>query len=372
MRNLGILLLAAGCATVAREQASDVARLLDEARTSGAKRCAPRELAVAEANAAFAEVDLQQGEGVRADAHLVVAMRAVREALVKSAPCAPVVDPPAPVDSDGDSLTDDVDRCPQAAEDTDGFEDADGCPDPDDDADGVPDASDACAREPGPSTNRGCPRRDTDRDGLTDDVDRCPQAAEDKDGFEDADGCPEPDNDGDELPDTLDACPNEAGVPEARGCPPGDRDADGFPDHLDRCPAEAGVPEEQGCPAKAQLVVLKRERIEVAEQVHFDLNRWRILPESFPLLAQVAQVLRDHPSLRVRVEGHTDDRAADALNATLSRQRADAVRDHLVQSGIDAGRLEAAGFGETRPVASNDTEEGRGKNRRVEFVVVSP
>jgi outer membrane protein OmpA-like peptidoglycan-associated protein len=342
-RLLSLVALLAGCSALVREQASDVSRLLDDARAGGAKRCAPKALAVAEANAAFAEVDLEQGDGGRADAHLAIARRSARDAIAASGPCAPApAAPPPPTDRDHDGVLDVDDRCPDNAEDADGFQDGDGCPDPDNDGDGVVDASD-----------------------------QCPEA-EDMDGFQDDDGCPDLDDDGDDVPDTADKCPREAGLAEFDGCPPGDRDGDGFPDHLDRCPDEAGPSAELGCPERQTLVVLQKDRIEVREQVHFEPNQFRILPDSFGLLDQVAGVLRDHPELNISVEGHTDDRADDAFNLTLSRQRAAAVRDHLVRAGIDAVRLTAEGYGERRPLAPNDTEAGRLANRRVEFVVVAP
>jgi outer membrane protein OmpA-like peptidoglycan-associated protein len=336
----------AGCSTLVRERASDVSRLLDDARAGGAKRCAPVALAIAEANAAFAELDLEQGDGERAEAHLAIARRSAREAVAASGPCAPAPPAPAaparPADTDHDGVIDLDDRCPALVEDLDGFQDGDGCPDPDNDGDGVVDSVDTCS-EP-----------------------------EDIDGFQDDDGCPDPDDDGDDVPDVTDKCPREAGLPDFSGCPPGDRDGDGFPDHLDRCPDEAGTSAELGCPERPTLVVLKKDRIEVREQVHFEPNQFRILPDSFGLLDQVAGVLREHPGLHIRIEGHTDDRADDAFNLTLSKQRAAAVREHLVRAGIDAARLSDEGYGERRPIAPNDTEEGRLANRRVEFVVVAP
>jgi outer membrane protein OmpA-like peptidoglycan-associated protein len=101
----------------------------------------------------------------------------------------------------------------------------------------------------------------------------------------------------------------------------------------------------------------------------FDFNSAVIRPESTPTLAQIGSMLKDHPELRIRIEGHTDATGDDASNLKLSEQRASAVRAYLQQShGIDGGRLEAAGLGETRPVADNATPEGRQNNRRVELV----
>lgn len=406
---------AAGCSGAqVREQSEVVRRELDKARSSGAKRCAPRELAIAEANHAFADAELDKGNADRAHEHISIAAAAVEKALLDSKDCAPrnvIIKHDKPVvvtvqktdtdgdgipdtedkcpnepedfdgfededgcpdlDNDNDGIPDSVDQCPNDPEDRDGFQDEDGCPDPDNDGDGVLDAVDDCPVDPGPVENRGCPVTDADGDGIEDDQDRCPNDPEDFDGFEDEDGCPDYDNDRDGVPDTEDACPNEPGIPELRGCPPGDRDRDGVPDHIDRCPDEAGVIEEQGCPRKYTLVVLKQEKIEILEQVHFETGKHRILPDSFGLLDQVAMVLKDNPSIRVRIEGHTDSQGSDNANMTLSQNRANSVRDYLVHAGVSSERLLAVGFGETTPIATNATAQGRALNRRVEFNITS-
>jgi OmpA-OmpF porin, OOP family len=100
----------------------------------------------------------------------------------------------------------------------------------------------------------------------------------------------------------------------------------------------------------------------------FDTGSDRIRPESTPTLNEITQMLRQHPQLRIRIEGHTDNVGGADSNQTLSEKRAAAVRQHLVGQGIDAGRLEAQGFGAGKPAASNDTAEGRQSNRRVELV----
>jgi outer membrane protein OmpA-like peptidoglycan-associated protein len=85
----------------------------------------------------------------------------------------------------------------------------------------------------------------------------------------------------------------------------------------------------------------------------------------------VAQVIKDFPRMRVSVEGHTDNVGAETMNMKLSQARADEVRAYLVKKGVAEDRLEAIGFGPTRPIASNKTETGRGQNRRTEFRIVS-
>lgn len=353
-----------------REESEVVRRQLDKARSSGAKRCAPRELAIAEANHAFADAELKKGNGTRAHEHMTLAATAVRKALADSKDCAPrnVIirkEEPAPivsvevVDTDGDGIPDNEDDCPLDP----GPAENRGCPIPDTDGDGIPDNEDDCPLDPGPVENRGCPIPDTDGDGIPDDEDDCPLDP----GPAENRGCPILDSDGDGILDDEDECPHEPGIPELRGCPPTDRDGDGIPDHLDKCPDEPGVIEEEGCPRKYTLVVVKNERIEILEQVLFETGKHRILPESFGLLDQVAQVLRDAPRIRVRIEGHTDSQGSERSNMTLSQNRADAVRDYLINVGIAADRMLAVGFGETTPIASNSTVQGRALNRRVEF-----
>ncbi|AEI68972.1 adventurous gliding motility protein AgmC [Corallococcus macrosporus] len=266
--------------------------------------------------------------------------------------------PAAPVDTDGDGLVDIDDACPTEPEDQDGFQDTDGCPDPDNDADGIPDTADACPSEPetvnGFEDTDGCPDVapppppvDTDGDGLMDPEDRCPDAPEDKDGFQDEDGCPDPDNDRDGIPDAEDTCPNE-------------------PETIN------GVKDEDGCPDKGTVKVLvDGERIVILEKVYFATGKDVILARSFPLLKQVAAVLRANPQVElVRIEGHTDSQGNDAKNLDLSQRRANNVRDFLVKAGIAEGRMEAVGYGETKPVDTNKTAKGRENNRRVGFSIL--
>ncbi len=247
--------------------------------------------------------------------------------------------------------------------------------DRDPDHDGVIDPTDACGRDPetvnGYEDGDGCPDEwpDSDGDGLTDDRDKCPQEPETVDGFEDQDGCPDLDDDRDGVEDTADVCPREAGLVTNRGCPDPDRDADTVVDRLDNCPDEPGDPANQGCKAK-QLVKITDQRLEILENVFFQTNQAVIERRSYPLLENVATVLKGQPAIRVRVEGHTDDRGNDAYNKKLSQRRADAVAKFLVGRGIDNGRLEAVGFGEEQPLGDNTTPEGRATNRRVVFTII--
>ncbi|HEY0096440.1 MAG TPA: OmpA family protein, partial [Archangium sp.] len=227
---------------------------------------------------------------------------------------------------DGDGFPDGADKCPNAPETRNGHEDEDGCPD----------------EVPAPAPV------DTDGDGLMDPDDRCPTVAEDKDGFEDGEGCPDPDNDQDGIADAADKCPLE---PEVIN----------------------GVKDEDGCPDKGKVKVLvEGDKIVILDKVYFATSKDIILPRSFPLLKQVAAVLRAHPRIElVRVEGHTDDQGSDVKNLDLSRRRAASVRKRLIeQERIAADRLESVGFGEARPVDTNATAKGRENNRRVEFTIL--
>jgi outer membrane protein OmpA-like peptidoglycan-associated protein len=245
----------------------------------------------------------------------------------------------APRDSDGDGITDDLDKCPMEPEDMDGFQDEDGCPDLDNDKDGIPDTIDRCPMKPGPLENGGCPDEDKDGDGII---------------------------------DRLDPCPDQAGPKENHGCPDPDRDNDGIPDRVDVCPDEPGVKEERGCAKKYKMVVVKKDKIEIKKQIKFASGSAKIIGvESFTILDDVAQVLRDMPTIKkVRIEGHTDSLGKDLTNLRLSQARADAVMAQLLKRGIDPGRMEAVGYGEEKPIASNGTAKGRAENRRTEFNIV--
>jgi len=277
-------------------------------------------------------------------------------------------------DRDHDGIPDSVDKCPDDPEDKDGFEDQDGCPDLDNDKDGIVDLKDKCPNDPedkdGFEDKDGCPDPDNDKDDIVDLKDKCPNEPEDKDGFEDEDGCPDPDNDQDGVLDVDDACPLVPGPKENKGCPDPDRDGDMIPDRLDNCPDEPGVPEYHGC-KKPQKVEIRNGHLDIIDSVYFALDKDVIIAKSFPLLDNVAQVIKAHPEIkRVLVEGHTDAQGKLAHNMDLSQRRAVSVVKYLVKQGVEAGRLDARGFGPTQPIADNKTKAGRAKNRRVVFTIV--
>ncbi len=246
------------------------------------------------------------------------------------------------LDSDGDGLTDDVDRCPTVAETKNAYQDDDGCPD-----------------DPDP-----------DKDGILADADACPKEPEDVDSFEDTDGCPDPDNDKDGVLDPVDECPMVPGIPVMKGCPDPDRDNDTVVDRLDNCPDEPGPVENQGCKLK-QLVKIVEGKLEILDIVYFALNQAVIERRSYKLLDEVARVINAHPEItKLRVEGHTDSQGNDDYNKKLSQRRSEAVMAYLIKKGVVQGRLDAKGFGEEVPKASNETKEGRATNRRVEFTII--
>jgi len=193
-------------------------------------------------------------------------------------------------------------------------------------------------------------------------------------------GCPPPepvDTDGDGIFDPEDACVDVKGVPnedpKKNGCPPPkDTDGDGIFDPDDACPAEKGPPDDDrtknGCPKSVRVV---DNEIVILEQVQFDTGKATIKPASNDLLDQVAAVLTQHPEmLKVEVQGHTDNRGSAALNKKLSQARADAVKKAMVQRGVSADRLVTKGYGPDKPIDENGTDEGRQRNRRVQFVIL--
>ena len=149
----------------------------------------------------------------------------------------------------------------------------------------------------------------------------------------------------------------------------GDRDGDGIADDVDKCPNEAGPADNGGCPKKYEHIVVTEEKIELKQKVFFETDKAVIMSRSHGLLAEIANVLQTRPSLRLRIEGHTDARGTPKRNMILSGARADAVRIHLVGLGIDGARLEARGYGSEQPIETNRTIVGRERNRRVEFVI---
>lgn len=246
----------------------------------------------------------------------------------------------------------------------------------DSDEDGVYDEHDACPDTPPrvPVDGRGCPM-DSDGDGVVDGIDRCPGTA--AGALIDEQGCPS-DSDDDRISDGLDECPDtpSRATVDERGCP-GDSDGDGVLDGLDRCPdtLEGAEVDEAGCPTGAPGVVLRDIVPELNRlTVWFDLGQSELWEESRSALDLLGRALVQNPGLVVEIQGHADALGSAEYNERLSRQRAEAVRSHLMQrfAEIEASQIRVESFGETRPTASNETPAGRQRNRRVVVVVVRP
>jgi len=221
--------------------------------------------------------------------------------------------------------------------------------DPDSDGDGYPDSIDACPHEKEdgqpPAPGDGCPASaDRDHDGIPDNEDQCPDKPEDKDGIEDKDGCPEDDADNDGILDVQDKCPTEPG-------------------------RRSNVAEKNGCPGLTK--VREDGEVELLQPIEFETGKAVIKAVSFPILDEVVDLMKARGKIRIGVYGHTDNKGSNELNTRLSRERALACKNYLGSKGIALTRLESQGFGPTQPVADNNTDEGRARNRRVEFKILS-
>src|SRR6478736_5043899 len=297
-----------------RGRIAGLEKIVDQAERNGAMRCAPRELAIARSQLEFANIEFDQGFVSKAQAHLAKAEPNARAAELLSPPERCGVHPP---DADGDGYADASDKCPAKAENFNGYQDEDGYLDTD-----------------------GCPEPDNDLDGLLDAADKCPNEPEDFDGYEDEDGCPDPDNDKDSVPDVQDQCPNEIG---------------------------STTQEPLGCPGNRLAVVTDCE-VKITQQIHFETNKDKIRPESYPVLNAVADVLAKNPKITLEVQGHTDNKGAAAYNKDLSKRRAQSVLKYLTAQGVTNSRLTAQGYGMERPLVDNSTADNRALNRRVQFV----
>ncbi len=259
-------------------------------------------------------------------------------------------------DPDGDGFANHRDNCPNVAG---GVQ---GCP-ADQDLDGVPDDVDQCKEAAGPAPS-GCP--DRDGDGRIDKEDSCPDIAANT-----STGCPEPvcgDRDGDQVTDDVDKCPTEQG-PAPDGCPVRDRDGDGIADDVDQCPDEPetknGYQDKDGCSDEVPEAVKRFSG--VIPGIEFAYNSATIQPHSNALLDEAANVLKEYGDLTLEIAGHSDSQGPRELNLDLSRRRAESVKSYLTTRGVDAARLTTRGVGPDEPIADNETEAGRQKNRRIEF-----
>ncbi len=328
-------------------------------------------------------------------------------------------------DTDGDTLRDDVDYCPEVA----GERRFRGCPDPDADQDGLCapwveemglqgkfscTGIDLCPEMAGSPDFHGCTNPDADQDGLCapwvealglqgkfscTGIDHCPEMA----GSPDFHGCTNPDADQDGFCapwvidlglealfpcNGLDRCPDLAGA-APHGCPNPDADGDGYckawvydlgleklyPDckGLDHCPGEVGE-DDKGCKIKRVEVTL--DKIVIREMIFFELGKAKIKDESDDLINEIAQVINDNPQIKkIEIQGHTDHAGRADRNLKLSNDRAKSVYDRLLSLGVDAERLSFKGYGMTTPLIplpadGKETPEAAAQNRRVEFVIL--
>lgn len=281
-----------------------------------------------------------------------------------------------PVDSDQDGIADYLDQCPDKAgttsangcpdKDKDGIRDSqDKCPElagktefsgcPDSDGDGIPDQEDACPKVYGKMELKGC--LDTDGDGIIDSDDACP----DKAGSKEMIGCPDRDKDG--VPDNRDECPDLAGSEQSKGCP--DKDKDGVVDKDDLCPDKAGLTQNKGCPEISDEI---KKALELAYTgVQFESGSDIIKKTSYAILDNIVTIMKENPAFKLKISGHTDSQGNPDKNLELSHKRAGAVEAYIEGKGVEDNRILAKGYGSTMPLATNDTAEGRAKNRRVEF-----
>ena len=234
--------------------------------------------------------------------------------------------------------------------------------------------------------------KDIDGDGVVDKEDQCPNEA----GTIANNGCPEVveeeiieavplvevveepvvlDTDGDSVIDSLDRCPNEFGTVANNGCPEVlDTDNDGVPNVLDKCPEVFGVEANKGCPEVKTLVVESEEAKKVektlnsyAKVINFNSGKTSFTDETYAALEAIESILKEYPNAKFNINGYTDSVGAESSNQLLSEERALAVKVYFIEKGITPTRLNAVGYGEANPIATNSTPEGRKINRRVEI-----
>jgi outer membrane protein OmpA-like peptidoglycan-associated protein/opacity protein-like surface antigen len=240
----------------------------------------------------------------------------------------------------------------------------------DTDKDGVKDKVDECPNTPlGIAVDeKGCPF-DSDGDGVVDHMDECPDTP--AGAPVDSRGCPL-DSDGDGVADYMDNCPNTpAGAPvDAQGCPL-DSDGDGVFDYMDRCPNTPRGTEvdRQGCPIPEEPEVISY----TFQDVFFEFDSAVITDAGEAELRQIGSTLITIMNPDIEVHGHTDATGPETYNMGLSQRRAEAVRDWLLEnfSQLNSNQFTVRQFGEEQPIDTNDTRDGRAKNRRVEIKVIT-
>src|SRR5574343_26553 len=257
-------------------------------------------------------------------------------------------------DTDNDGIYDKDDACPEVA----GLPEFKGCPDTD--KDGIQDSADSCPEVAGLAEFNGCP--DTDGDGIIDSEDACVDVK----GTKIMKGCPDADGDG--VADKDDNCPAVKGAKDNAGCPWPDTDGDSVIDKDDKCPTVAGTVANNGCPEVSDDAIKKLN--DYAKTILFNSGKSSFQKQTMPVLQAITAILKEYPTAKFSIEGHTDSDGKDASNLKLSQDRAAAVKNYLVENGIDASRLTSEVFGEAKPIDSNKTAKGKANNRRVEVKLV--
>lgn len=195
---------------------------------------------------------------------------------------------------------------------------------------------------------------DDDHDGVINSADKCPATPEGR--VVDANGC-QLDDDHDGVVNAVDSCPTtpEGRIVDESGCQI-DEDKDGVLDYDDQCPHTPQMfkVNSVGCPLTAIL------------KVNFDTNKYNIKDDYLDDINNFSEFLKQNPGYDAVVHGHTDSTGSSKSNQTLSQNRADSVKEALVESGVEANRLTSIGEGEKSPIASNMSKEGRAQNRRIE------
>ena len=255
-------------------------------------------------------------------------------------------------DADGDGVPNKKDKCPNVP----GSSEYEGCPDTDGDT--IIDKDDRCPEIAGVPELNGCV--DTDGDGIADPDDVCPE----KVGIEEMNGCP--DTDGDGTSDLEDACLDTVGPIENKGCPWPDQDGDGIPDKDDLCLDEKGTAANNGCPELSPEIVETLN--EYGSRIYFPANSSQLFgKKTKDVLEQIKSVLLENPKGNILIQGYTSSDGGEDYNIDLSRRRAEAVLEYLVDLGVPPIRLEVEGYGELDPLEDNSNPKGRAMNRRVQF-----
>ena len=177
-------------------------------------------------------------------------------------------------------------------------------------------------------------------------------------------GCP--DTDGDGTSDLEDACLDTVGPIENKGCPWPDQDGDGIPDKDDLCLDEKGTAANNGCPELSPEIVETLN--EYGSRIYFPANSSQLFgKKTKDVLEQIKSVLLENPKGNILIQGYTSSDGGEDYNIDLSRRRAEAVLEYLVDLGVPPIRLEVEGYGELDPLEDNSNPKGRAMNRRVQF-----